>query len=178
MVADVVSRQKDLSPHVIIPVASSLQISSAAAMADTCSVCVEGCQQTPEGLCPFYWQRNASGYCTEAWNCLQFQNTIDRVVGAAFLLVALVYARIIYYRSARADEPRARTASAVEWPSCSFLSLSGVFIFLYKLCVWVIERYPPQNFARCFAWRPLASRVPSCAEHVAQLSALYFLLPI
>ncbi len=133
------------------------------AMADTCSLCVEGCERTPAGLCLFYWQRNASGYCTEAWNCMQYSNVIHRVFGALYLFIAFILVRIIYYKSVHTDDSRACTAAAVEWPSCSFLSLSGIFIFVNKLLVFVIERYPPQNFARCCARRPYTSRGPFCA---------------
>lgn len=138
-------------------------------MADTCTVCYDstatsdgvfriGCGKTPEGLCPKYWLRDATGNCTESWNCLQYSNIIHRVIGVLFLLVALIYARIIYYRSVHADELRKRTITPFEMPHCSCLSLSGIFIFIYKFTLSIIERYPPQNFARFFLMSACAIR--------------------
>ena len=130
-------------------------------MADTCTLCIDGCQQTPEGLCPLHWQRNASGHCTESWNCLQYSNTINRVFGALFLFVALIYVRIMYYRSLHSEDPQPH-ASAVERPSCSSSSPLAMLKYVCKLFASFIQRYPPQNFARCLTHRPHASHGPCC----------------
>ena len=150
--------------HVLDNISSCCSIT--AVMADTCTVCTlvsssaegalqVGCQ-TPEGVCPKYWQRDAAGHCTESWNCLQYSNTIHRVIGSLFLLLALIYLKIMYIRRVRPDDSRARAAPTFEMPSCSFLSLSGIFLFFYRIFVYLMELYPPQNIARCFAvWHSL-----------------------
>ena len=65
-----------------------------------------------------------------------------------FLLVALVYVRIIYHRHWHAsEESRARTATSSERITCS-MSPSGMFIYIYKVIMAFIQKVPPQNFAR------------------------------
>ena len=129
----------------------SLSTGTAAIMADTCLVCVQGCTKTPEGGCPKNWMipaGSAESLCSEAWNCMQYPNTIQRVVGVMFLLVALIYVIIIYHRHRHASEDsRARTATSSERITCS-MSPSGIFIYIYKIIMVFIQRVPPQNFAR------------------------------
>ena len=68
---------------------------------DVCAVCPQGCDtvdSAPNGTCPKYWQRpDGSPLCSQAWTCLDLAMVHIRIVGALFLLISLIYVRIIYY---------------------------------------------------------------------------------
>jgi hypothetical protein len=67
----------------------------------SCASCAQGCNTLDDplngtGSCPKYWQRpDGSNLCSESYSCSASSISI-RIVGCFFLIVALVYCRLIY----------------------------------------------------------------------------------
>ena len=108
-----------------------------------CAVCIEGCDTVdniPNGTCPKFWDRPpGSSLCMQSWTCTQFSNANNRIVGVIFLLVALLYVRIIYYNYKKG----ALDANLITATDSSSASSS---VFKRALRAW--QKFNPRTHAR------------------------------
>ena len=125
-----------------------------------CQVCPQGCDtldKSPNGTCPKYWQRpDGSPLCSQAWACLDLAMVHSRIIGGLFLLIVLIYVRIMYYNykrdeSSAAAVARNQTCESItscesEWAADRFAVPAGCFNqFLFKI------KLSPRTLARCLA---------------------------
>ena len=81
-----------------------------------CQVCPQGCDtldKSPNGTCPKYWQRpDGSPLCSQAWTCVEYSATNQRITGAFFLFTTLIYFRIMYFANSKNSQLRHNVSSS------------------------------------------------------------------
>jgi len=113
-----------------------------------CAVCSVGCDPVnaiPNGTCPKFWERpEGSSLCSQSWTCSQFSNPSNRIVGGVFLLVALLYVRIMYYNYKKGSPDT--VVSTLHTTTSQHDSLLGLGVFKRALRAW--KRFSPRTHAR------------------------------
>lgn len=122
----------------------------------SCASCAQGCNTFDDplngtGSCPKFWQRPyGSNLCSESYSCSASSISI-RIVGCFFLIVALVYCRLIYISYIKSmASPRA--SAGVELQG----SARGRFLNRALSCLRAVD---PQTAARLVG--PLRTTPPN-----------------